>query len=443
MTLQLLPLQPALYKTPTIMAEVESDSNRQLDQFLTYLDLEDCKDDLARIGVRSFEDLGVVDKKAMRLILPEPAIRRISAYYGKFATLGSKKNKYPSLKIFLEQLSLADAEADLKEKLKISSVEHLKFAKLNDLQQVVSKENAKRIMKAYKDLKNRTFTKIKEFGTRFMEMIVRPKNGSRKDDSSEKVLLNRTNAPSEPVMPIQETPLEAATETKRMETFDQHPSVYHSQINIEHYQQINCPDDDSICEPSAPCASGLSDTTSSSSDDDWIRFTAEEINQVRNSPATESCHVIPANPSNTSDIMPTDLDEKCCKDDSDSSVLYYFQSARDGDPWQYYDDVKIKSDDIQSVRYCLGSLSELSEEEICDALRFIHSEQKYSHAFYDRPSPACKSNAFVNWHYTHAARALILRYVYTVAIELTFNECLEVLCSSDWNLNNALLKIMS
>ncbi|VDO13368.1 unnamed protein product [Rodentolepis nana] len=83
-------------------------------------------------------------------------------------------------------------------------------------------------------------------------------------------------------------------------------------------------------------------------------------------------------------------------------------------------------------------LSDLSDEEIRDALRFIHEEQRYSHAFYDRPSPTRTSSAFVAWHYTHAARALILRYIFTIAIELTFTECLEALTSCDWNVDDIL-----
>ncbi|VDO07107.1 unnamed protein product [Rodentolepis nana] len=167
--------------------DVQNDSVRQLHQLLAFLDLEDCKDVLRKIGVLSFQNLEEVDEKELREVLPGPAVGRILAYYRKFSSLGPKKNKYPPLRYFLEQLHLANAEADLKEKLKISRVEHLKFTTEDHLQQVVSKEDAKRIIKAYKELKCNPFKKMmKSYGAKFKEMIFRSKNGSQKHDSSER-----------------------------------------------------------------------------------------------------------------------------------------------------------------------------------------------------------------------------------------------------------------
>ncbi|VDO01013.1 unnamed protein product [Rodentolepis nana] len=122
------------------------------------------------------------------------------------------------------------------------------------------------------------------------------------------VLSYGRNALSPPVIPIQETPPEPATETEQVATFDQNPSIHHPQINYENYQQIYLPDDDSLCEPSAPYASDLSETSSGSSDemeppDDFICFTTDEIMQAIASSTKEPDLVCLAKPLNNSDSV--------------------------------------------------------------------------------------------------------------------------------------------
>ncbi|VDL58445.1 unnamed protein product [Hymenolepis diminuta] len=130
------------------------DSGAILDQFLIYVDLAECRPKLEQIGVHRFDNLDTVTKKALELVLPNPAVNRILANVGKFANHYPKKKKYPPLTDFLEKLQLTDIQKELEDKLKISRVEHLRYTTVEDLQIVVGREDAKRILKSYKKFKN-------------------------------------------------------------------------------------------------------------------------------------------------------------------------------------------------------------------------------------------------------------------------------------------------
>ncbi|VDL57941.1 unnamed protein product [Hymenolepis diminuta] len=96
------------------------------------------------------------DQKEIRIGLlnstspPNPAVKRILANVDKFAVHCPKKKKYPPLKDFLEVLQLTDIQEELEDKLKISRVEHLRYATVEDLQTVVGRENAKSILESCK-----------------------------------------------------------------------------------------------------------------------------------------------------------------------------------------------------------------------------------------------------------------------------------------------------
>ncbi|KAM3186039.1 hypothetical protein ACTXT7_005177 [Hymenolepis weldensis] len=155
------------------------DLSAMLDQFLIYVDLADCRPDLERVGVYGFalkfDHLKLVKKKALQIVLPNPAVERIVANVGKFASHYPKKKKYPPLEEFLEMLQLTDIQKDLENKLKISRVEHLKYATEENLLMVVSKDDAKRILKSYKKLKKNPLRKFegwtKEVGAKVLQMI--------------------------------------------------------------------------------------------------------------------------------------------------------------------------------------------------------------------------------------------------------------------------------
>uniref|UniRef100_A0A0R3SL40 BSD domain-containing protein n=1 Tax=Hymenolepis diminuta TaxID=6216 RepID=A0A0R3SL40_HYMDI len=123
-------------------------------------------------------------------------------------------------------------------------------------------------------------------------------------------------------------------------------------------------------------------------------------------------------------------------------VLDYFQSARKGYSWQPLEEVTIKPSDIRNVRCRLGGLKDLPDDDICDALRFVHSEHQYLPTFFIWPPPDCRMNELNYWHYFYAARALILRQVYALAPQMTFDQCLKALASSDWNYAIVISKIL-
>ncbi|VUZ49955.1 unnamed protein product, partial [Hymenolepis diminuta] len=164
----------------------------------------------------------------------------------------------------------------------------------------------------------------------------------------------------------------------------------------------------------------------------------------KKSPEDERDLSCPTKPLNTSHVEKSNIpDPECIKEECpDFLVLDYFQSARKGYSWQPFEEVTIKPSDICSVRSHLEGLRDLPDADICDALRFVYSEHQYLPTFFDRPPPECRMNALYDWHYFYAARALALRQVYAFAPQMTFDQCLKALSSSDWNFNNAISKIL-
>ncbi|KAM3186038.1 hypothetical protein ACTXT7_005176 [Hymenolepis weldensis] len=224
---------------------------------------------------------------------------------------------------------------------------------------------------------------------------------------------------------------------------------------FEDYQKIDTPDDEpscnkALCPPSAPNESDATSTSSSetASSDDWVRFTMEEIEELkssgRESPISQDYWVLVEELNEyKGDDKSNILNPECIEEDCpDICVFDYFQSARKEDSWQCHGDVKIKPSDIGSVRRCLGDLSDFSDDEVRDALRFVHSGHQYPCKFFDRPPPNCRMNTLSDWHYLYAARALTLRHVYAIALHMTFNQCLETLSSSDWNFSDVRSKIV-
>lgn len=95
------------------------------------------------------------------------------------------------------------------------------------------------------------------------------------------------------------------------------------------------------------------------------------------------------------------------------------------------------------MRVYLGDLRDLPNDHICDALRFVHSEQLTSHFFFDRPPPQIELNKFCDWHYVQAAKVLTLRHVYAIATNMNLEECCEALRNCNWSLMATLEAILN
>ncbi|KAM7539452.1 hypothetical protein Aperf_G00000050251 [Anoplocephala perfoliata] len=422
-----------------------SDSDDEIDLFLKYVDLAHYKENLRRAGVYSFEDLKIVAKGALKLFLPRPAAKRIVRKRSKFIKNVVKKSKYPPMNEFLAELSLEHIQEDLKEKLGVTRVEHFRDVYIEDLLAIVNKEEAKRIMSAYekeKSLIARCIANAEEKVKKIAKKVLNWKDPSAINAPSE--LSSNTRLPqSDSDEATSNVPVPTVTVDKEAEPVGMLSSERHPQTQFENYQLYEPDDDDDESTmPTAPPYSPESDTSESSlssSPADWYTFTpnelAESVKKVKLQQKFSESSAPPASECSTEELA---KNLKPGEDFSDSSVMDYFLSARGEDSFQYFDDLDIKEFDIDQVRINLGYLTDLSDDDICDALRFVHSEQLSSHSFFDCPPPEMKSNELFEWHYLQAARVLALRQIYAIATHLNFEECCEALYNCDWNFADAL-----
>ncbi|KAM7539343.1 hypothetical protein Aperf_G00000050311 [Anoplocephala perfoliata] len=506
-----------------------SDSEDELELFLKCVDLTDYEEKLKEKGIRSFKDLKTTKDAVLKTFLPRPVVKRIVRKRNKFDKHVIKKSKYPPLSEFLAELNLAHIQDDLKTKLQITRVEHLKDFTKEDLLEVVSEEDAKRIMVAYVKKKSpiARFIADKEeavmkFGKKVCKYLDPSKVATIKRPS---VLKTTITAPQPDLDQVaRNVSIPAFSETEESQPIDMLPSEQQSQTQLEGSQLYeadndetttattlpNSPDSDTsvnslslvyddssnvppeqtstttapqpgleqspgavsipivtateesqpiVMPPSEqpsqtpmdtkasaspnPSESDTSDGSSSTSSDDWYMFTESELNEAMEQwklqenlfqsspPLASKCSIV--------GITNCSKRVECGEDSSDSYVMDYFLSAREEDAFQYFDDVNIEETDINQVRTNLTHLEDLSDDDICDALRFVHAEQLSSHSFFDGFPPAeMKSDELSEWHYVQAARVLALRQIYAIATHLNFEECCDALRYCDWNFADAL-----
>ncbi|KAM7538960.1 hypothetical protein Aperf_G00000050268 [Anoplocephala perfoliata] len=434
---------------------MESDSDEELDLFLKYVDLPNCKETLKQAGVYSFKDIKVVSKEALKLFLPAPAAERIIRKRSKFDKQVNKKSKYPPMKDFLVKLNLENIQEDLNKKLQITRVEHFRDATKEDLLPVVGKDVARRIMEAYK--MEKSFIKRLIFNTEQAAMkfgnkvyaFLSPKGPSKQ--AAITAPPESTSTVTVPHPDLEEVTRKvsspAATQTGELQHINMISTERLSQTQFEKYQHCDVDDDKSIeITASAPPGSDTGDNSLSTSPDEWNKFSVSELNEsmkpleLQQNRSRSSSPPAPKSPIDEK-MSNLTLDE-CEEDCPDSYVMEYFLSAREEDSFQYFDDVSIEQNDIEQVRANLTCLMDLSDDDICDALRFVHSEQLSSHSFFDRPPPQIKSNKFLSWHYLQAARVLTLRKIYAIATHLNFEECCEALRSCGWSFMDTLESVL-
>ncbi|KAL5963567.1 hypothetical protein TSMEX_008696, partial [Taenia solium] len=135
--------------------------DEMLVKFLKSIQLEECLGLLTdKLEVKSFADLKSVTEESLRQLLRGPATRRLLEKYRSFKNKPQdpKPSHFRPLSEFLVELKLKSSEDDLRTKLYITRVEHLKFATSDDFEGIMDKESAHKLLKAYSKEKQRKAT---------------------------------------------------------------------------------------------------------------------------------------------------------------------------------------------------------------------------------------------------------------------------------------------
>ncbi|KAH9279157.1 hypothetical protein ECG_08484 [Echinococcus granulosus] len=456
-------------------------------KFLKFIQLEECLDILnEELNVKSFADLKKLKEESLQPLLRGPATKRLLEKYRGY----KKKQKEPKpskmrpLSEFLAELKLGSTEDDLRKKLYVTCVEHLKFATHADLEEFMDKESARKLLKAYSKEKQK---KKIEKATTATQNFFKPLSECIKV-SVQQVLTLRINTNSKvKVDPTPEKsktsdsglpalPTKQITDSKPQSHDDKPPQpeiklanqgVHLPQIPPEHESYIpkgppesesnmstkpleqgtnesTKPPENSQNECNIPTRPPNSPTVSSSGP-------SAPPESLANGSAPQSPQLPLSSRSPRPSALPVDwvlvkgddvdkelanMDEEP-ESESELTVPDFFAVARGREAWQTFSSLIITEEDIAAVRQCLG-LMESPDTDVSEALHFVREKQTLSPFHFQRPPPETTSNIPTEWHHKTAAQMVRLRHLYGLAVPYTLQQCFRALVEVDWNIEEAL-----
>ncbi|VDM35068.1 unnamed protein product [Hydatigera taeniaeformis] len=148
--------------------------DEMLTKFLKFVQLEDCLELLAdKLEVTCFADLKKLEEDSLRKVLGGPATKRLLKKYRGYKNKAKdpKPSEMRPLSEFLAELNLKSAEDELRTKLFISRLEHFEFATQSDLEEIMDKDSAQKILRAYS---KENMRKLTEKARDVTQKVLRP-----------------------------------------------------------------------------------------------------------------------------------------------------------------------------------------------------------------------------------------------------------------------------
>ncbi|CDS38022.1 expressed conserved protein [Echinococcus multilocularis] len=434
-------------------------------KFFKFIQLEECLDILhEELNVKSFADLKKLKEESLQPLLRGPATKRLLKKYRGF----KKKQKEPKpskmrpLSEFLAELKLGSTEDDLRKKLYVTCVEHLKFATHADLEEFMDKESARKLLKAYSKEKQK---KKIEKATTATQNFFKPLSECIKV-SVQQVLTLRINTNSE--VKVDPTPEESKTSgsglpalpTKQItdskpQPHDDRPPQPEIKLANQGVHLPQIPPEYESYIPKGPPDSYKNECNIPTRPPDSPTVSSSGPSAPPESLANGSVPRSPQLPLSSRSPQPTalsvdwvlvkgdDVDKELANMDeepeseSESTVSDFFAVARGREAWQTFSSLIITEEDIAAVRQCLG-LMESPDTDVSEALHFVREKQTLSPFYFQRPPPETTSNIPTEWHHKTAAQLVRLRHLYGLAVPYTLQQCFRALVEVDWNIEEAL-----
>ncbi|EUB61275.1 hypothetical protein EGR_03950 [Echinococcus granulosus] len=420
-------------------------------KFLKFIQLEECLDILnEELNVKSFADLKKLKEESLQPLLRGPATKRLLEKYRGY----KKKQKEPKpskmrpLSEFLAELKLGSTEDDLRKKLYVTCVEHLKFATHADLEEFMDKESARKLLKAYSKEKQK---KKIEKATTATQNFFKPLSECIKV-SVQQVLTLRINTNSKvKVDPTPEKsktsdsglpalPTKQITDSKPQSHDDKPPQPEIKLANQGvHLPQIP-PENECNIPTRPPNSPTVSSSGPSAPPESLANGSAPQSPQLPLSSRSPRPSALPVDwvlvKGDDVDKELANMDEEP-ESESELTVPDFFAVARGREAWQTFSSLIITEEDIAAVRQCLG-LMESPDTDVSEALHFVREKQTLSPFYFQRPPPETTSNIPTEWHHKTAAQMVRLRHLYGLAVPYTLQQCFRALVEVDWNIEEAL-----